>query len=209
MGLWLVSGALAQEVRLQKDARLQETLAIQEPFVPLRQVLRTVQDAIGVPLYADRAIAEDKVCVLTRERPAHEILTRLAQTLRYTQRPSTDGNAYRITQPASERAREQSLLRAYEQWRIDTIQKPLREVMLLLRRHNRQRLEKLAADPNSRLSPEVQSLLKWADDETPVALGQVVLPALVATVARTRLLRRLDFGLAILHVDREVAWHIR
>jgi hypothetical protein len=156
VGLWLVSGALAQEVRLQEDARLQETLAIQEPFAPLREVLRTVQDATGVPLYADRAIAEDKVCVLTRERPAHEILTRLAQTLRYRWQPSTDGNGYRLAQPASERAREQSLLRAYEQWRIDAIQKPLRETVQLLRRHTRQQLEQLAADPQSRLSPEAQ-----------------------------------------------------
>jgi hypothetical protein len=160
VGLWLVSGALAQEVRLQEDARLQETLAIQEPFAPLHELLRTVQDATGVPLYADRAIAEDKVCVLTRERPAHEILTRLAQTLRYAWQPSTDGNGYRLTQPASERAREQSLLRAYEQWRIDTIQKPLRETVQLLRRHNRQQLEKLAADPQSRLSPEAKGLLE-------------------------------------------------
>jgi hypothetical protein len=160
VGLWLVSGALAQEVRLQEDARLQETLAIQEPFAPLRQVLRAVQDATGVPLYADRAIAEDKVCVLTRERPAHEILTRLAQTLRYTWQPSADGKGYRLVQSASERAREQSLLRAYEQWRIDTIQKPLREVMQLIRRHTRQQLEQLAADPQSRLSPEAKGLLE-------------------------------------------------
>ena len=162
---------LAQEARLQDDSRLQETLAIQEPFAPLRAVLRTVQEATGVPLYADRAIADDKVCVLTRERPAHEILTRLAQTLRYRWQPSADGKGYRLVQPASERAREQSLLRAYEQARIDAIQKPLREVIQLLRRYTRQQLEQLAADPQSRLSPEAQSLLKWAADETPVALG--------------------------------------
>jgi hypothetical protein len=170
-GVVFWGGLLAQEARLQDDSRLQETLAIQEPFAPLRQVLRTVQEATGVPLYADRAIAEDKVCILTRERPAHEILTRLAETLRYRWQPSTDGNGYRLTQPASERAREQSLLRAYEQWRIDTIQKPLRETVQLLRRHNRQQLEQLAADPQSRLSPEAHALLKWAVDETPVALG--------------------------------------
>jgi hypothetical protein len=83
VGFVFWGGLLAQEARLQDDSRLQETLAIQKPFAPLREVLRTVQEATGVPLYADRAIAEDKVCVLTRERPAHEILTRLAETLRY------------------------------------------------------------------------------------------------------------------------------
>jgi hypothetical protein len=182
VGLWLVSGALAQEVRLQEDARLQETLAIQEPFAPLHELLRTVQDATGVPLYADRAIAEDKVCVLTRERPAHEILTRLAQTLRYAWQPSTDGNGYRLTQPASERAREQSLLRAYEQWRIDAIQKPLRETVQLLRRHNRQQLEKLAADPQSRLSPEAKGLLKEMLTDPKVYLAMQTLAALPDSV---------------------------
>jgi hypothetical protein len=189
VGLWLVSGALAQEVRLQEDARLQETLAIQEPFAPLHELLRTVQDATGVPLYADRAIAEDKVCVLTRERPAHEILTRLAETLRYAWQPSTDGNGYRLVQSASERAREQSLLRAYEQARLDAIQKPLREVMQLLRRYTRQQLEQLAADPQSRLSPEAHALLKWAVDETPVALGLHALATLPDSV-----LQRLAHG---------------
>jgi hypothetical protein len=188
-GILLWSGLLAQEAHLQDDSRLQETLAIQKPFAPLRAVLRTVQEATGVPLYADRAIADDKVCVLTRERPAHEILTRLAQTLRYAWQPSTDGKGYRLVQPASERVREQSLLRAYEQARIDAIQKPLREVMQLLRRYTRQQLEQLAADPQSRLSPEAHALLKWAVDETPVALGLHALATLPDSV-----LQRLAHG---------------
>jgi len=170
-GVVLWSGLLAQEVRLQDDSRLQETLAIQKLFASLREVLRTVQEATGVPLYADRAIADDKVCILTRERPAHEILTRLAETLRYRWQPSTDSSGYRLVQPASERAREQGLLRAYAQARIDAIQKPLREVVQRIRRHTRQQLEQLVEDPNNRLSPEAHALLKWAVDETPVALG--------------------------------------
>ena len=188
-GVVFWSGLLAQEARLQDDSRLQETLAIEKPFAPLRAVLRTVQEATGVPLYADRAIADDKVCVLTRERPAHEILTRLAQTLRYRWQPSADGKGYRLVQPASERVREQSLLRAYEQARIDAIQKPLREVIQLLRRYTRQQLEQLAADPQSRLSPEAHALLKWAVDETPVALGLHALATLPDSV-----LQRLAHG---------------
>jgi hypothetical protein len=177
-GVVFWGGLLAQEARLQDDARLQETLALQEPFAPLRQVLRTVQEATGVPLYADRAIAEDKVCILTRERPAHEILTRLAETLRYRWQPSTDSSGYRLVQPASERAREQGLLRAYAQARIDAIQKPLREVMQLLRRYNRQQLEKLAEDPNSRLSPEAKGLLQEMLVDPKVYLAMQTLAAL-------------------------------
>jgi hypothetical protein len=94
-----------------------------------------------------------------------------------------------LVQPASERAREQSLLRAYEQARIDAIQKPLREVMQLLRRYTRQQLEQLAADPQSRLSPEAHALLKWAVDETPVALGLHALATLPDSV-----LQRLAHG---------------
>jgi len=54
-GVVFWSGLLAQEVRLQDDSRLQEALAIQKPFAPLRAVLRTVQEATGVPLRAYRA----------------------------------------------------------------------------------------------------------------------------------------------------------
>jgi hypothetical protein len=182
VGLWLASSALAQEARLQDDARLQETLAIQKPFAPLRQVLRAVQDATGVPLHADRAVAEDKVCVLTREQPAHEILTRLAETLRYSWQPSADGKGYRLVQSASERAREQSLLRAYEQWRIDAVQKPLRETVQLLRRHTRQQLEQLAADLNRRLSPEAKGLLKEMLTDPKVYLAMQTLAALPDSV---------------------------
>ena len=181
-GVVLWGGLLAQEARLQDDSRLQETLAIQKPFAPLREVLRTVQEATGVPLYADRAVADDKVCVLTRERPAHEILTRLAQTLRYRWQPSTDGSGYRLVQPASERAREQGLLRAYEQARLDAIQKPLREVMQLLRRHTPQQLEQLAAEPNSRLSPEAKGLLQEMLIDPKVYLAMQALAALPDTV---------------------------
>ena len=177
-GILLWSGLLAQEARLQDDSRLQETLAIQKPFASLREVLRTVQEATGVPLYADRAIAEDKVCILTRERPAHEILTRLAETLRYAWQPSTDGKGYRLVQPASERVREQSLLRAYAQARIDAIQKPLREVMQLLRRYTRQQLEQLAEDPNSRLSPKAKGLLQEMLVDPKVYLAMQALAAL-------------------------------
>jgi len=177
-GVVFWGGLLAQEARLQDDSRLQETLAIQKPFAPLREVLRTVQEATGVPLYADRAIADDKVCILTRERPAHEILTRLAETLRYRWQPSTDGKGYRLAQLASERAREQGLLRAYAQARIDAIQKPLREVMQLLRRYNRQQLEKLAEDPNSRLSPKAKGLLQEMLVDPKVYLAMQALAAL-------------------------------
>jgi hypothetical protein len=171
-GVVFWGGLLAQEARLQDDSRLQETLAIQKPFASLREVLRTVQEATGVPLYADRAIAEDKVCILTRERPAHEILTRLAETLRYRWQPSTDGSGYRLVQPASERAREQGLLRAYEQ-------SPHRRhpESRSARQCNSSAATTASSWSNSpptrssRLSPEAHALLKWAVDETPVALG--------------------------------------
>jgi hypothetical protein len=62
--------------------------------------------------------------------------------------------------------------------------------MQLLRRHNRQQLEKLAADPQSRLSPEAHALLKWAVDETPVALGLHALATLPDSAPPTTRARR-------------------
>ncbi|BCW97055.1 MAG: hypothetical protein WHS44_05180 [Fimbriimonadales bacterium] len=174
-GLLALGGLWAQEARLQNDSRLQATLKLEKPFTTLRETLAAVQEATGVPLYADRAIADDKVCVLTRERPAHEILTRLAETLRYTWQLSTDGNGYRLAQTASERAREGELLRAYERARADAFRKPLFEMAHLLRRHDRAQLERLNRET---LTPEVRRYLELAQGDERLYLAGRALASL-------------------------------
>lgn len=174
-GLLALGGLWAQEARLHEDARLQATLKLEKPFTTLRETLVAVQEATGVPLYADRAIADDKVCILTRERPAHEILTRLAATLRYTWQLSTDGNGYRLAQTASERAREGELLRAYERARADAFRKPLFEMVQLLRRYDRAQLERLNRET---LTPEVRRYLELAQGDERLYLAGRALASL-------------------------------
>jgi len=169
--LW--GASMAQEVDLASDAQLQAKLTIQQPLIPLSELLRQIQRETGTPLYADRAIADDKVCVLAYDKPAHEILTRLAETLRYRWTRSNDGKGYRLLQPAVERARENALQRAYTQARLEHVRKPLREILNLVSRYTDQQLRNLPKSERARLSLEAQSFL--AASETSYTVARLLL----------------------------------
>lgn len=164
---------MAQEVDLASDAQLQAKLTVQQPLIPLSELLRQIQRETGTPLYADRAIADDKVCVLAYDKPAHEILTRLAETLRYRWTRSEDGKGYRLLQPAVERARENALQRAYTQARLEHVRRPLREILNLVSRYTDQQLRNLPKSERARLSLEAQSFL--AESETSYTVARLLL----------------------------------
>lgn len=94
LGLCSIMGA--QVVSLADDERLQQQLTLQQLVVSLSELISLVSRATGAPLFVERAIADDKVCVLAYDKPAHEILTRLAETLRYDWRASVDGRGYAL-----------------------------------------------------------------------------------------------------------------
>ncbi|MCS6918425.1 MAG: hypothetical protein NZM28_01490, partial [Fimbriimonadales bacterium] len=158
LGLWSALGA--QAVNLADDERLQQTLTIQQPLIPLRELLRLVQRETGVNLSVAAELQNDKVCVLAYGKPAHEILTRLAQSLRYDWRAGVDGKGYTLIQTARERARESALLRAHEQAKLHRLLKPLREIFSLLQRYPYARLQQLPERERLRLLPETRSFLK-------------------------------------------------
>lgn len=164
---------MAQEVDLASDAQLQAKLTVQQPLIPLSELLRQIQRETGTPLYADRAIADDKVCVLAYDKPAHEILTRLAETLRYRWTRSEDGKGYRLLQPAVERARENALQRAYTQARLEHVRRPLSEILNLVSRYTDQQLRNLPKSERARLSLEAQSFL--AESETSYTVARLLL----------------------------------
>lgn len=113
LGLFL--SAAAQEVDLREDARLETRLTLAEPLIPLRELLARIQQETEAPLFAAPEIADDKVCVLVWDKPTHETLMRLAETLRYRWTHTTDGKGYRLSQSPSERQRERELLRLIQQ----------------------------------------------------------------------------------------------
>ncbi|MCS7208291.1 MAG: hypothetical protein NZ874_01840, partial [Fimbriimonadales bacterium] len=76
---------------LKEDTRLQAQLTIREPLIPLRDLVLRIREATGAPLAVAPEIADDKVCVLVADKPAYEVLTRVAELLRCQWQWGVDG----------------------------------------------------------------------------------------------------------------------
>lgn len=164
----------AQPVDLSKDERLQKPITVREPFIPLKQLIADLSKQLGVSLAATSEIAEDKVCVLVRERPAHEALQRLADTLRYEWQPSEATDGYRLYQPHGERVREQQLRQALLQARRQEVERALRVLIDLARRVRWEDLASLSEQERQRLSPDQARLLPRLYDVSVYAAARVM-----------------------------------
>ena len=97
--------ATAQPADLAHDPLLQKRLTVWLKMEPLRDALDTIGKQTGVTLRCQDAIAQEKVAIFVRERPAYEILTQLAGALRYAWR--RDGDAYVLYVPDETRQAEE------------------------------------------------------------------------------------------------------
>ena len=97
--------ATAQPADLSQDPLLQRRITVWLKMEPLRDALRTIGKQTGVALRCQDAIADEKVAIFVRERPAHEILTQLAGALRYAWRKDED--AYVLYVPDETRQAEE------------------------------------------------------------------------------------------------------
>ncbi len=104
--------AWAQPADLSQEPALQRRITVWVKMEPLRDALRTLSNRLGVALRCQDAIADEKVAVFVRERPAHEILTQLAAALRYAWRK--DEGAYVLYMPDETRLQEEKAARALE-----------------------------------------------------------------------------------------------
>lgn len=126
VGLALSCSLCSQELPdLSADVRLQERISLSEPLVSLRELVQKVQTQTRAPLAVAPEIADDKLCVLVAQKPASEILSRIAETLRYQWVWGTDGQTYVLRMPAAERQRERDLY----QLALRTEQKRQREAL--------------------------------------------------------------------------------
>jgi hypothetical protein len=107
--------ATAQPAELSQDPLLQRRITVWLKMEPLRDALRTIGKQAGVALRCQDAIAEEKVAIFVRERPAHEILTQLAGALRYAWRKDED--AYVLYVPDETRQAEEKAARAIREQR--------------------------------------------------------------------------------------------
>ena len=131
--------ATAQPADLSQDPLLQKRITVWLKMEPLRDALRTIGKQTGVALRCQDAIAEEKVAIFVRERPAHEILTQLAGALRYAWRK--DADAYVLYVPDETRKAEEKAARALAQQRNKALRDTIRAMRRLAALPHEQRRE--------------------------------------------------------------------
>ena len=167
--------ATAQPADLSQDSLLQRRITVWLKMEPLRDALRTIGKQTGVALRCQDAIADEKVAIFVRERPAHEILTQLAGALRYAWRKDED--AYVLYVPDETRQAEEKAARAIREQRAKT----LREILQAAREFAAVPIEqRIALRKKLRESPEEtkkaldQRWLWLVDAMLPVGEGRYV-----------------------------------
>ncbi len=164
---WASCGAFAQETPdLRADARLQEPLSLTEPLISLRDLIQRVQTQTGAPLAVAPEIAEDKVCVLVSDKPAYEILNRIASTLRYRWQWGTNGKTYVLRMPALERQRERDLYQLAQRTELQYQQETLRQAIALTQQYSLQQIQEAVKDPDFAQRAERATLSLWTQLST-------------------------------------------
>lgn len=149
LGVWASCGAFTQETPdLRADARLQESLSLTEPLISLRDLIQKVQIQTGAPLAVAPEIAEDKICVLVSDKPAYEVLNRIASSLRYRWQWGTDGKTYVLRMPAVERQRERDLYQLAQRNELQYQQETLRQAIALTQQYSLQQIQEAVNNPD-------------------------------------------------------------
>ncbi|GIV12599.1 MAG: hypothetical protein KatS3mg021_0881 [Fimbriimonadales bacterium] len=132
------------EANLSEDPRLQKPITVWVRTEPLRDALKAIQKQVGVPLICPDRLQSEKVAVFVENRPAHEVLTRLARVLRLRWETYNDG--YRIERAFEETKLEEEALRIdREAGRkgMEAYLQMLRRVMAMTPEERRRRQEAL------------------------------------------------------------------
>lgn len=118
--IWTSTLSWAQPVNLTEEPKFQQNITVWLKLEPMRDALRAISKQVGIPLRCQDAIAQEKVAIFVESRPAHEVLTRLAQLFRYAWRKDEDGS-YVLFVPDETRQQEAQLQRALSEARRDAL----------------------------------------------------------------------------------------
>ncbi|OYT74159.1 MAG: hypothetical protein CFK49_09795 [Armatimonadetes bacterium JP3_11] len=141
----LLSASHAQPVRLSEDPLLQKPITVWLKLEPMREALQTIARETGVALRCQESIAQEKVALFVENRPAHEILTQLAQLFRYEWR--RDPKGYTLFVPDTVRLEEEKILQRQREVhplvlkRLVRIAREVRQMSPEQRQRERQALE--------------------------------------------------------------------
>lgn len=126
---WLVTALLllalsavwAEENPLDQEQRLRQPVTVQQKMILLPDLLRAIGKQTGVNLTCGRELANDKLTVFVREKPAVEVLNHVATLMMGEWRRTKEG--YSLSQTAqAQRWEEELLALELEQARRETQQ---------------------------------------------------------------------------------------
>jgi hypothetical protein len=136
---------------LQQDPRLDVKVSIAQKDRPLREILAALRCEMKVPLRAGRDTADDKATLFLDERPAAEVMARIAGQFDFQWRPYREG--YELVQTPASQARERALREQKLQAELSAVQAEMERPPLLVDTP-RWRLEESEAEIAQRLQSE-------------------------------------------------------
>jgi len=104
----VISGSLAD------DSRLDRAVTVSVPLATLETVLGQISEQTGVMLSAEKAISDDTVVAIVRDRPARDLMKQLALALDYSWKiEKSTPVSYRLYESDEAKARSKSRSRQY------------------------------------------------------------------------------------------------
>ncbi|MFN3691109.1 MAG: hypothetical protein ACK4UU_09320, partial [Fimbriimonadales bacterium] len=121
---WATVCAWTQQTILdpEQDSRLERRVSVRLVAEPLFEVIRALSEQSGVVMTVAQPIAEYRATVVVKDRPLHEVMTRLQQAFDF--RWERNGNPpdefrYRFYQPDAQREAERRAYAALrERWKL-------------------------------------------------------------------------------------------
>lgn len=147
LGCALGLASTTPQADLSLDVRLKSAITVEASVKTMKEVLDDVAERTGVTLKVQDDLREDLITLYAKERPAHEVLTRIAQHFGWEWRKTENG--YTLTQSAEAAERERKELE-------QEILKPFAEAKKRAQEH----LQKSTPEELAKMRAELEELRK-------------------------------------------------
>lgn len=141
LGFAIVPAPAAPQADFSLDDRLKPPVTIEASVKTMKEVLDDLAQRTGVALGIQDDLREDLITLYAKERPAHEVLARIAQHFGWEWRRTNDG--YTLAQSAEAAARER---RELEQLILEPFEKAKNAAQERLRAATPEALAKMRAE---------------------------------------------------------------
>lgn len=157
LGCALALASAAPQADLSLDDRLKPPVTIEASFKTMKEVLDDLAQRTGVALGIQDDLREDLITLYAKERPAHEVLARIALHFGWEWRKTDEG--YTLAQSAEAAAQER---RELEQLILEPFQQAKKAALERLQTSTPEALAKLRAE----LAELQKKIAEMPDDES-------------------------------------------